>query len=245
MGAMRVHAITQAPTNRDIPAVEASGIARRFGSNWVLRGITLRVNRGEVLGLLGSNGTGKSTLLRVLATLLRPHAGSARVLGHDVVTEAARVRESVGYLAHSPALYDDLTALENLGFAADMLNRDRREALAALERVELSNVRDSPVRGFSSGMQRRLSIARLMLIRPSLLLLDEPYSNLDASGVELVNGFITELVGEGAAALVVIHEVAPALGILDRTLKIVDGRIAPHPSVDSSDTATRPRLARR
>lgn len=242
---MRVHAIAQAPPNRDVPAVDADGIARRFGSNWVLRGVTLRVNRGEVLGLLGSNGTGKSTLLRVLSTLLRPHAGSARVMGHDVVTDAARVRELVGYLAHSPALYDDLTAGENLEFAADMLNRDRREAMAALERVELSSVRDQPVRGFSSGMQRRLAIARLMVIRPSLLLMDEPYSNLDASGVELVNAFITELVGDGGAALVVVHEVAPALGILDRTLKLVDGRIAPHPSVDSSDAAARPRLARR
>ena len=240
---MRVHTIAAASTN-NISAVDATGIARRFGSNWVLRGITLRVNRGEVLGLLGSNGTGKSTLLRVLATLLRPHAGSARVMGHDVVSDAARVRESVGYLAHSPALYDDLTARENLEFATDMLNRDRREALAALERVGLSGVQDQPVRGFSSGMQRRLAIARLMVIRPSLLLLDEPYSNLDASGVELVNGFITELVGDGGAALVVVHEVAPALGILDRTVRIVDGRIAAHPTVDSSDEARR-RLASR
>lgn len=242
---MRVHAIAQAPTNRDVPAVDAAGIARRFASNWVLRGVTLRVNRGEVLGLLGSNGTGKSTLLRVLATLLRPHAGSARVMGYDVIGDAARVRESVGYLAHSPALYDDLTARENLEFATDMLNRDRREAIAALERVGLTGVRDQPVRGFSSGMQRRLAIARLMVIRPSVLLLDEPYSNLDASGVELVNGFIAELVGDGGAALVVVHEVAPALGILDRTVRIVEGRIAPHPSVDSSDTTARPRLASR
>src|SRR5690606_14261613 len=94
---------------------------KRFGSRWVLRGVTLDVRRGEFVGLLGANGSGKSTVLRVLATLLKPNAGNALVNGADVVREAGVVRGQVGYLAHTPGLYDDLTARENLIFAADML----------------------------------------------------------------------------------------------------------------------------
>lgn len=207
-------------------AIDANDVARRFGANWVLRGANVRVSPGEVVGLLGANGSGKSTLLRILATLIRPHAGSAKVCGYDVVREPQQVRASVGFLAHVPGLYDDLTARENLIFAAAMLDRDEGDVDGVLERVGLSAVAGQPVRGFSSGMQRRLAIARLMLVRPRVLLLDEPYSNLDTAGLELVNSLITEWVNDGAAALVVLHEVAPAAGILDRTVTIEDGRIA-------------------
>ena len=217
--------ISGAVRTPDVPAIDATGIARRFGANWVLKGITLRVARGEVVGLLGANGTGKSTLLRVLATLIRPHAGAAQVLGHDVARSPARVRSIVGYLGHAPGLYDDLTARENLEFAADMLSNDRRGVDAALERVGLLDVASQPARGFSSGMQRRLAIARLSLIRPRVLLLDEPYANLDGAGIELMNSLITDWTDEGGAALIVLHETAPAVGVLDRTLAIVDGRI--------------------
>jgi len=186
----------------------------------------MQASPGEVVGLLGANGTGKSTLLRVLATLLRPQAGSARVCGHDVVRAPGEVRSLVGYLAHAPGLYDDLTARENLLFAASMLERDQREIDPVLERVGLLEAASEPVRGFSSGMQRRLSIGRLLLVRPRLLLLDEPYSNLDAGGVALMNGLITGWVNDGAAAVIVLHELAPAAEVLDRTVTIVQGRIA-------------------
>lgn len=208
-------------------AIEATGVARRFGASWVLRGIELRVTTGEVVGLLGGNGTGKSTLLRIAATLLRPHAGTLRVNGFDVVKEPARARAAVGYLAHQPGLYDDLTARENLRFAATMLDRAPADGEAALERVGLDSVADQRVRGFSSGMQRRLAIARLLLMRPRVVLLDEPYSNLDAPGIEIMNSLIGEWANAGAAALIVLHELAPAAGVLDRTETIVDGRLAP------------------
>jgi heme ABC exporter ATP-binding subunit CcmA len=226
-------------------AIDATGVARRFGANWVLRGISLRVSRGEVVGLLGANGTGKSTLLRILATLLRPHAGTAQVFGYDVVASPANVRALVGYLGHAPGLYDDLTARENLEFAADMLDRDRRTVGDALERVGLFDVAGQSVRGFSSGMQRRLAIARLMLIRPRVLLLDEPYANLDAAGIDLMNSLIADWVDDGCAALIVLHETAPATRILNQTLTIVDGRIAPRPTMVSDDDAAVPRLASR
>ena len=218
-------------------AIDASDVARRFGANWVLRGANVHVSAGEVVGLLGANGSGKSTLLRILATLIRPNAGSAKVCGYDVVREAQQVRASVGFLAHVPGLYDDLSARENLTFAAAMLDRDDRDVDGVLDRVGLSAVAGQPVRGFSSGMQRRLAIARLMLVRPRVLLLDEPYSNLDTAGLDLVNTLITEWVNDGVAALVVLHEVAPAAGILDRTVTIEDGRIASTPAMHADPTA--------
>jgi heme ABC exporter ATP-binding subunit CcmA len=206
--------------------IEATDVARRFGASWVLRGVTLQVGEGEVVGLLGANGTGKSTLLRIVATLLRPHAGTLRVAGHDVVQAPAEVRALVGYLAHVPGVYEDLTARENLLFAAAMLDRRPVEVDAALERVGLGAVAGDRVRGFSSGMQRRLAIARLLLVRPRVLLLDEPYTNLDAAGLDLMNSLINEWTGAGTAALVVLHEIAPAATVLDRTVTLVDGRVA-------------------
>jgi ABC-type multidrug transport system ATPase subunit len=132
-------------------AIDASGIGKRFGTRWVLRGVNLRVDAGEAVAIMGPNGSGKSTILRVLATLYRPNAGTAAIAGLDVVTRAADVRALVGYLAHSPGLYDDLTARENLRFAADMLGLSREDADAVLERVGLSDAASDRVRGFSAG----------------------------------------------------------------------------------------------
>jgi heme exporter protein A len=211
-------------------------VARRFGASWVLRGVTVQASAGEVVGLLGVNGSGKSTLLRILSTLIKPHAGTAHVCGYDVARDPEAVRNCVGYLGHTPGLYDDLTARENLIFAASMLGADARNVDAMLDRVSLAGAADQRVRGFSSGMQRRLAIARLMLVRPNVLLLDEPYSNLDTAGIDLMNSIISEWSNEGVAALVVLHELAPAAGILDRAVTIVDGRIdEPHASADVAD----------
>jgi heme ABC exporter ATP-binding subunit CcmA len=212
------------------PAIEADGLTRRFGASWVLRGVSLRVEPGTIVGLLGANGSGKSTLLRILATLLRPNGGVARVGGVDLAADPDGVRRQVGFLAHSAGLYDDLTARENLAFAATMLGCPAGDLDALLDallaRVGLTAVADRRVRGFSAGMQRRLALARLLLGSPRVLLLDEPYSNLDADGIALMNGMLRDAVAQGAAALVVLHETAPAAGLLDRSVTIVDGRIA-------------------
>lgn len=208
-------------------AIEVRGVGRRFGTRWALRGVTLDIRAGEAVGLLGANGTGKSTLLRILATLLPPSAGSASIEGLDVVRDAGAIRTHIGFLAHTPGLYDDLTARENLRFAADMLGVPYATADEGLERVGLKHVAGERVRAFSAGMQRRLALARLMLRRPRVLLMDEPYSNLDAEGVALVNSVVAGVVRADGAALLVLHELAPASGLLDRTLTLVDGRIAP------------------
>jgi heme exporter protein A len=205
-------------------AIDAQDIARRFGTRWVLRGVSLQLRGGEAVGLLGANGSGKSTLLRIFGTLLRPTAGGATIYGHDVVRGADAVRAQIGFLAHSPGLYDDLTARENLWFAAMMLGVDSPNIERVLDRVGLTYAADERVRGFSAGMERRLSVARMLLSRPRLLLLDEPYSNLDAEGISMMSGVITEAVRAGGAALVVLHELAPAAGVLDRTVTLRDGR---------------------
>jgi heme ABC exporter ATP-binding subunit CcmA len=207
-------------------AVQVDGLGRRFALRWVLRGVSFDVEQGEIVGLFGANGSGKSTVLRVLATLLRPNAGSATIDGHDVARDANAVRSSVGYLAHVAGLYDDLTANENLLFTSDMLGVPRFRVAEVLARVGLEHVSGERARGFSAGMQRRLALARLLLARPRVLLLDEPYSNLDAEGVTLVNDVIREAVSSGGAALIVLHERAPATNLLNRTLTLVSGRIA-------------------
>ena len=227
------------PNGQPDRAIYASGLGKRFGIRWVLRGVSLQVRRGEAVGLLGSNGSGKSTLLRILGTLLSPNVGAASINGLDIVRDASSVRGEVGYLAHTPGLYDDLTARENLVFAADMLGLPSTAVEGSLERVGLSYAAGDRVRGFSAGMQRRLALARLILRNPRVLFLDEPYSNLDAEGVELMNSVINGIVRSGGAALVALHELAPAKTMLNRTLTLVDGRIeAARPERGVRDHAT-------
>ena len=209
----------------DAAAIEANGIGKRFGTRWALRGATCSIATGEVVGLFGANGSGKSTLLRILGTLIRPTAGTALIDGADVVKQADTVRGSVGFLAHAPGLYDDLTALENMKFAADMLGIPHASLSEHLARVGLAGVANERVRGFSAGMQRRLAIARFGLSRPRVLLLDEPYSNLDTNGIELMNSTIRELVAAGGAAIIALHEIAPAHQLLTRSVHLVDGRL--------------------
>ncbi len=153
-------------------AIDVRGLGKRFGIRWVLRGVTLAVRAGETVGLLGPNGSGKSTVLRIVGTLIKASVGTRR--GQRTRCHSRRrrgVRGQIGYLAHTPGLYDDLTARENLTFAADMLGLPHAAVDAPLERVGLAHVADDRVRGFSAGMQRRLALARLILRNPRVLLL--------------------------------------------------------------------------
>jgi heme exporter protein A len=211
-------------------AVELSGVARRFGRRWALRGVDLRVEPGEVVALRGRNGSGKTTLLRICATGLRLTRGGGRVFGFDLATAQAQVRAVTGFLAHQPGLYEDLTAAENLRFAARMLGLDADGGVVdgALARVGLEHEGDERVRGFSSGMRRRLALGRLLLAPPRLLLLDEPYASFDAEGVDLVNAFAAAVASAGGAALVATHDVARARAVAHRELHLRDGRVHEH-----------------
>lgn len=188
---------------------------------------------------MGHNGSGKSTLLRVIATALRPSVGEGWVLGRHLVREAQEVRRLVGFLAHAPGLYDDLTAWENLRFAARMLGTREDAIDGALEQVGLSRERNERVRGFSAGMQRRLALARLILAQPRLLLLDEPYNNFDAAGIGLVNDVIRQVRDSGGATLVVLHDRRQGEGLLDRTIELVRGAVATPGHVSADEPAMR------
>jgi heme exporter protein A len=211
------------------PAVELTGIARRFGSRWVLKGADLVVGRGETIAILGKNGSGKTTLLRIIATLLRPTRGSGAVFGHRLSGDEDAVRGRVGLLGHTNALYPDLTAAENLGFTLRMMGRpvEPRAVETTLATVGLGAHANARTRGFSAGMQRRLALARLRVLEPSLLLLDEPYSSLDPDGAEIVTAMIGAVRNEGGAAIFITHDIRRAEEIADRTVALDDGRIVP------------------
>jgi heme exporter protein A len=222
-----------------VAAATIDEVTRRYGRRWALRGVSLSVAAGEVVGVEGHNGSGKSTLLRVLSTALKPSAGHASVFGFDVLREPTRVRSHVGFLTHYPGLYDDLTAEENLRFAARMLGTDFARIAPLLERVGLERERAETVRKFSAGMQRRLSLARLLLQQPRLLLLDEPYNNFDQAGIALVNEVVREVRDAGGAAMIVLHDRHSAGDLLDRVVRLRQG------IVESDDSLRELRAMRR
>ena len=209
-------------------AVELHDVVRKFARRWVLRGIDLRVDAGEIVALTGRNGSGKTTLLRICATLLRPTRGSGSVLGLDLVSDAAAIRHHVGLLGHAAGVYDDLTAGENLAFGLRMQGQhpDASRITSALERVGLETEAGERARGFSAGMRRRLALARLLLRPPRLLLLDEPFASFDAEGVQLVNTFATDVARAGGAVLLTTHDMSRGRGVFDRRLHISGGRVA-------------------
>jgi heme exporter protein A len=206
-------------------ALELEGIAHRFGSRWILRGCRLSIQPGEAVALIGGNGTGKTTLLRVIATLLRPTRGEGKVLGHDLRTEATQVREHIGLMGFSAGLYEDLTAAENLSFAIRMRGQRATSATIeqVLEQVGLSRHVDARVRALSSGMRRRLSLARVLLHPPRLLLLDEPYAALDDEGAELINSVIRQITSSGGAVFAATHDLPRAIEVMDRTVRLEAG----------------------
>ena len=195
----------------DAAAVELDGVVRNFGDRAALAGVTLRLPERGTLAVLGPNGAGKTTLLRVLATLLRPHAGDARVLDAKLPGESWRVRGRVGYLGHEPLLYRDLTGRENLRFHA------------RLHGVAPGRV-DEPARELSRGMLQRLAAARAVLHDPPLLLLDEPRAGLDPGAAELLEPLIGR--SSGRTRVVVTHDASAALGDSDLALGLRAGRQA-------------------
>lgn len=211
----------------DFPAVSLRDVAHRYGRRWAVRGVSLTVARGEVLAIIGHNGSGKSTLLRIVATALRATRGSGHVWGADLIRDAVAIRQMVSLLSTDPGVYGDLTALENLRFSAEMLgvDGDRRLLQGALDRVGLGAEGDERARNMSSGMQRRLSIARLLLREPRVLLLDEPFNSLDQDGAALVNTLIRETRERGGSVLLVAHDISRATAGPDRTVEMHDGML--------------------
>jgi len=186
-------------------AIRLRGVSRAFDLVPAVRRVDLDVAAGEVVLIRGPNGAGKSTLLRIVATALSPTAGAGQVLGFDLLSERDEIRRRTELVSHRTRLYEDLTALENLRFAAAIHGVDPGRAPDALERVGLAHVARERVRGFSQGMRQRLALARAVLRRPELLLLDEPYAGLDREAQELVDDLVTGARSEGRTVLVVTH----------------------------------------
>jgi heme ABC exporter ATP-binding subunit CcmA len=209
------------------PLVRVAGLVRVFGPTRVLDGVTLDVGAGEAVALLGPNGAGKTTLLKIVATLLRPTSGTVRVLGHDAVREAEAVRAVVGIVAHGAHVYEDLTARENLKFWATLggCATDGDTLAHALAEVELERHADVRVRTFSVGMKRRLTLARVGLGRPRVLLLDEPFAALDARARKWLEGRLEAFKAAGGALVMATHSFGRELGTADRLAILVGGRI--------------------
>jgi heme ABC exporter ATP-binding subunit CcmA len=210
------------------PMVSISGLKKSYGLKPTLRGIDLTLARGERLALLGANGAGKTTLLRILAGLTRPSQGSVRIANLDLQSDAQQARRLVGFVAHQPYLYEELTALENLRFFARMYTVEHGEQRARelLERVGLARRAQERVGTFSRGQVQRLAWARAMLHAPSLLLLDEPDTGLDQEGHALIDGLLAEHNDQGGSAIFTTHQLERSLQLSNKIVILGKGRVA-------------------
>jgi heme exporter protein A len=218
------------------PAIELDGLTRLYGERVALRDVTLALPGGQTLVVFGPNGAGKSTLLRVLATLLRPHGGTARVLGHALPGEGWAVRGRVGLLGHAPLVYRDLTGRENLAFHARLHGVALERVDALLEQVGLTARAGDKVNTYSRGMVQRLAVCRAVLHEPELLLLDEPRANLDPAAAELVEPLVGR--ASGRTRVVTSHDPAGGLAEADLALGLRAGRAAivrPAAAVDADE----------
>src|SRR6476619_1799614 len=211
------------------PAVHVAGVVKRFGSTTALAGVDLVVSEGMVFGLLGPNGAGKTTLVRVLATLLVPDAGRAEVFGHDVVGDAAGVRELLGLTGQFAAVDELLTGSENLQMFGRLFDLSageaRRRANELLERFDLADAADRPARTYSGGLRRRLDLASSLLTRPRVLFLDEPTTGLDPRSRNEIWSVVRELVREGTTLLLTTQYLEEADQLAEQIAVIDHGRV--------------------
>jgi heme exporter protein A len=208
-------------------ALESEDIRKTFGHFTALGGITLRVRRGEFLALFGRNGAGKTTFLKIAATLVRHTHGKLRIEGIDIREEPENARRHIGFLSHNTYLYRDLTPVENLRFFSrlyGMADSDER-IQSLLDRVGLRHRASDPVRAFSRGLHQRLGIARVMLHDPSVILLDEPYTGLDANAVEILNQILDQAAGAGRTIILTTHDLEQGLRGATRAAIIDRGKI--------------------
>lgn len=214
------------PGSAPPPALALHDVSKRYGRRWAVARLTYALPPGRSLLLTGHNGSGKTTLLRLIATALSPTAGRVEVLGRDAVADREAVRRDVALLSHASFLYEDLTAHQNLMVLGRLLGVDAPEDVTdgLLNRVGLSRRTDTPVRGFSAGMRKRLAIARLLMKSPALALLDEPFGELDPAGIQDMEGVIAELKAGGTTVVLATHLIEQGLTLCEERLHLQDGR---------------------
>jgi len=198
-------------------------LSRRFGKRWAYARIDMSLQAGEKLLLIGANGSGKTTLLRSIATLLPPTLGSMKVFGQDPWKDRDFVRRKIGFLSHRTGLYEDLSAVDNLSVFASLMGKpiDQKSAEILIQRVGLE-IRPEPIKAYSAGMRKRASIALLLLKKPDLILMDEPFSALDPTGIDEVSQLLCEM---DAAMILVSHQVERASKLCQRCILLENGLI--------------------
>lgn len=202
-------------------------VSKHFGDKQALRDISFKIPQGNYVALLGINGAGKTTLIRILSTLAKATSGNVEINGHSTLKDPQTVRQHIGIVSHYTFLYDDLSAEENLKFYAKMylVKNANQRINDLLEQVNLSKRRYDLVRTFSRGMQQRLALARAILHKPNILLLDEPFAGLDVNASEMLSGLLENFIHKDSTVLITTHDIAFAQSTAHRILAIKNGTI--------------------
>lgn len=212
------------------PTLELQGVGKRFGRHWAVAHVDLTLPRGGSLLLVGANGSGKTTLLRMVAGLLRPNAGSMRILGLDGQRARAQIRESLTLVSHRTYLYESLTAREHVQLWRSLRGPSSRDAVVAsddelLHTVGLGSRAEDRAATFSAGMRKRLTLLRAHLEQPEILLLDEPFAALDPAGQEWMTDWLTDFSGSGRTLVLASHALERARTICTTSVVMQRGQI--------------------
>ena len=209
------------------PAVELHNLSKSIDERPILRDVTLKIGQGQFLAVLGANGTGKSTLLKILSTLMPPTSGEMRLFGARATATSTQLRRRIGLIGHQSMLYRDLSARENLEFFGRLYGvaNGAGRARQMLDMIGLRDRQHDPVKNFSRGMVQRVAIARALLHDPELLLADEPFDGLDAPSIESLEKLLGQLSESGKTIVMVNHDIEQSLEIADHAVVIRGGRI--------------------
>lgn len=206
--------------------IDVTNLNKSFGKRKVLDNVSFQVKRGGFLSVFGPNGAGKTTLIKILSTLVAPSNGKVSISGIDLNDDPISIRKKIGLISHSPLLYPDLNAYENLKFYGVLYQVPDLEKRInfMLEKVELSHRRYDLVRTFSKGMQQRLAIARALLHQPAILFLDEPHSGLDPHAVDILDGLINDIRGDHTFVMIT-HSLEKGIALADAVMILESGKI--------------------
>lgn len=217
--------------------IESKNVIKTIGEKIILRNINIQIDKGQTVAILGPNGVGKSTWLKIAAGLMQPTEGQILINGDVLKKDQFEQKEMLGYLGHQSFLYDHLTPVENLKFFAKLYHiknaNDRIEAL--LKEVGLSFFKNEPVQSFSRGMVQRLAIARSILHNPQILLLDEPHTGLDQQAVEILNKVILRLKKANVTVVMVTHDFSQVINTCDRVIILMNGRVGSDINLNGRD----------
>lgn len=212
----------------EIPIISIENLSKSFGTNVVLRNITLKIKKGEFLTIFGPNGAGKTTLIKILATLVSPTYGKVTIDGFDIKENPIDIRKKIGVISHDTYLYHELTAAENLRFFGNMYDAKQLEPRIddMLKQVGLTYRKNDRVRTFSRGMKQRLSIARALIHDPPILFLDEPYTGLDQHAIATFDRILGSTNAQDKTRLLISHDIEHGISLCDRAIILTGGKIA-------------------